>query len=285
MDSTDGSEDSAEISACNRKQLSEEEEAKLQAQNSRLVPEFKARQLELQAQKHWDLFYKRNETRFFKDRRWTTREFEELLSDPSEEPKVMLEVGCGVGNFIFPLIEEKRNNYFYYACDFSARAVEFVRNHELYDPTRVKAFQCDITDGESLLQNIPAGSVDIVTMIFVLSAIHPEKFKQVIGNLHKVLKPGGVVLFRDYGLYDMAQIRFKPGHKIAENFYMRQDGTRSYYFSTEEIEHIFLEEGFETLVNSYAHRRTINAKEGIDVPRIFVQSKFRKKNNDGFSER
>lgn len=284
MDSTDGSEDSAEISACNRKQLSEEEEAKLQAQNSRLVPEFKARQLELQAQKHWDLFYKRNETRFFKDRRWTTREFEELLSDPSEEPKVMLEVGCGVGNFIFPLIEEKRNNYFYYACDFSARAVEFVRNHELYDPTRVKAFQCDITDGESLLQNIPAGSVDIVTMIFVLSAIHPDKFKQVIGNLHKVLKPGGVVLFRDYGLYDMAQIRFKPGHKIAENFYMRQDGTRSYYFSTEEIEHIFLEEGFETLVNAYAHRRTINAKEGIDVPRIFVQSKFRKKDNDGFSE-
>lgn len=285
MDSIDGCEGSAEISACNRKQLSEEEEAKLQAQNSRLVPEFKARQLELQAQKHWDLFYKRNETRFFKDRRWTTREFEELLSDPSEEPKVMLEVGCGVGNFIFPLIEEKRNNYFYYACDFSARAVEFVRNHELYDPTRVKAFQCDITDGESLLQNIPVGSVDIVTMIFVLSAIHPDKFKQVIGNLHKVLKPGGVVLFRDYGLYDMAQIRFKPGHKIAENFYMRQDGTRSYYFSTEEIEHIFLEEGFETLVNAYAHRRTINAKEEIDVPRIFVQSKFRKKNNDGFSER
>jgi hypothetical protein len=24
----------------------------------------------------------------------------------------------------------------------------------------------------------------------------------------------------------MTQLRFKPGHKISENFYMRQDGTR-----------------------------------------------------------
>ena len=40
------------------------------------------------------------------------------------------------------------------------------------------------------------------------------------------MSKNAVLLFRDYGLYDMAQLRFKPGHKIAENFYMRQDGTR-----------------------------------------------------------
>jgi len=53
------------------------------------------------------------------------------------------------------------------------------------------------------------------------------------GFLHfQTLKPGGCLLFRDYGLYDHAMVRFTPGHKLAENFYVRQDGTRAYYFDT-----------------------------------------------------
>lgn len=43
-----------------------------------LVSDFKQTKLERDAQKNWDLFYKRNSTHFFKDRHWTTREFEEL---------------------------------------------------------------------------------------------------------------------------------------------------------------------------------------------------------------
>lgn len=43
-----------------------------------LVSDFKQMKLEREAQKNWDLFYKRNSLKFFKDRHWTTREFEEL---------------------------------------------------------------------------------------------------------------------------------------------------------------------------------------------------------------
>lgn len=54
------------------------EELRRLADEGSLVSDFKQLKLEREAQKNWDLFYKRNSTHFFKDRHWTTREFEEL---------------------------------------------------------------------------------------------------------------------------------------------------------------------------------------------------------------
>lgn len=196
-----------------------------------LVSAFKQMQLEKDAQKNWDLFYKRNTTNFFKDRHWTSREFEELRAcrEFDSQRLVLLEAGCGVGNCIFPLLEEDRN-IFVYACDFSPRAVDFVKRHPLYLPERCSAFQCDLTK-DDLRDRVPEASVDVVTLIFVLSAIHPDKMGSALENICKVVKPGGLVLFRDYGLRDHAMLRFKPGNKLGANFYVRQDGTRSYFFS------------------------------------------------------
>lgn len=187
----------------------------------------------------------------------------------------MLEVGCGVGNLIFPLIADNRNDYFVFACDFSSRAVELVQSNELYDTLRMKAFTCDITKPD-IFDEVPAQSLDIITMVFVLSAIHPSNFQQVAENLFKLLKPHGMLLFRDYGQYDMTQLRFKPGNKIADNFYVRQDDTRSYFFNTDETKSLFESAGFEVLQNNFIERRTINKKENINVQRWFLQGKYRK---------
>lgn len=255
--------------------LSSEEEEKLKRDQT-LVSDFKQHKLEQEAQKNWDLFYKRNSTNFFKDRHWTTREFEELRScrEFEDQKLTILEAGCGVGNCLFPLLEEDPN-IFAYACDFSPRAVEYVKQNPLYDTERCKVFQCDLTK-DDLLDHVPPGSVDVVMLIFVLSAIHPEKMHLVLENIYKVLKPGKSVLFRDYGLYDHAMLRFKAGSKLGENFYVRQDGTRSYFFTDEFLAQLFMDTGYEEVVNEYVFRETVNKKEGLCVPRVFLQSKFLK---------
>ena len=85
------------------KELTNDEKEKLDKQNSRLVTDFRAEKFQKESAKHWDLFYKRNTTKFFKDRHWTCREFNDLVEfDSKSSKKVLLEVGCGVGNFIFP---------------------------------------------------------------------------------------------------------------------------------------------------------------------------------------
>lgn len=56
-------------------------------------------------------------------------------------------------------------------------------------------------------------------------------------------------------MYDWAQLRFaKLGKsKLKDNFYIRRELTRAYYFTLEEVEKLFAEAGFEkeSLENHY----------------------------------
>eukprot|EP00298_Acanthocystis_sp_HF-20_P021746 c28324_g1_i2.p1 GENE.c28324_g1_i2~~c28324_g1_i2.p1 ORF type:complete len:125 (+),score=33.58 c28324_g1_i2:21-395(+) len=91
--------------------------------------------LELNAALHWDKFYKSHQSSFFKDRHYLHREFPELLIE-SETPLKLVEIGCGVGNTVFPLLEVNPN-LFVYACDFSETAIELVKKNELYESTKI----------------------------------------------------------------------------------------------------------------------------------------------------
>ncbi|KAK9768338.1 hypothetical protein K7432_001072 [Basidiobolus ranarum] len=246
------------------------------AKDDSLVPEFWANKYTKEAAKNWDLFYKRNTTNFFKDRHWIDREFEELRYDPDQAPekKVCLEVGCGVGNFIYPVLNSNPN-LFMHACDFSQRAVDFVKNNPQYAEGRCNAFVCDLTK-DKLQDNITPCTVDFISAIFVLSAIPPEKMSFAVQNLYEVLNTNGQVLFRDYGLYDQAQLRFKPGSKLKDNFYVRQDGTMAYYFSKEYLIELFTKEGFELVNVEYIAKETVNRKRDVVLDRVFIQARFRK---------
>lgn len=263
--------------------LSSEQISALEHQNSRPVSSFRANKFEKESKKHWDIFYKRNETRFFKDRHWTIREFTEICkpkqSEESNSGKTLVEIGCGVGNFAFPLLEDKENcsHLFMYVCDFSPRAISFVKSHALYDENRIVAFTADISVEDAFSSSpIPPNSADFSSLMFVLSAIAPEKFEIAVKNAAQVLRKEGLLIFRDYAVNDMAMFRFGPNSKISDRRYVRQDGTMSYFFEKDEIDYIMKNCGFQKVSLEYVERRTINVKEGVDVPRFFLQGKFQK---------
>ncbi|KAJ0260233.1 S-adenosyl-L-methionine-dependent methyltransferases superfamily protein [Hirschfeldia incana] len=230
---------------------------------------------ERDAKKYWDIFYKHHGDRFFKDRHYLRKEWNSYFSASGE--KVILEVGCGAGNTIFPLIATYPH-IFVYACDFSPRAVDLVKAHEEYTETRVCAFASDLT-GDDLDKHISPSSVDLVTMIFVLSAVSPEKMPFVLQNIKRVLKPNGCILFRDYAVGDLAQERFSgKDQKISDNFYVRGDGTRAFYFSNEFLETLFAEEGFEVEEIGVCCKQVENRSRELVMNRRWVQATFRLSN-------
>lgn len=127
--------------------------------NTGVTPFWKEK-YERDAKKYWDVFYKRHQDKFFKDRHYLDKEWGQYFA--GEERRVVLEVGCGAGNTIFPLVATYPN-IFVHACDFSPRAVNLVKTHKDYLETCVGAFVCDLTV-DDLSKEISPSSVDIVTM-------------------------------------------------------------------------------------------------------------------------
>lgn len=248
-------------------------------QREHAASDWDRRRFNAEPQKWWDRFYGNNNANFFKDRKWLRQEFpvlekatgvshaelvrelagEEGLSvedalamagnamDLEEDGEgeargpwdTVLEIGAGAGNTAFPLVRYNRNpKLMVYALDFSKKAVEVMKQSELYDERHIRASQWDMASA-NLPEGVQPGSVDAVVMVFVFSALSPRQWEQAVRNVWTVLRPGGEVCFRDYGRGDLAQVRFKKGRWLGENFYARGDGTRVYFFEEDELRRIW----------------------------------------------
>ncbi|SPQ21935.1 482fdb2a-86b3-4d6e-bf6e-4cbef28c808f [Thermothielavioides terrestris] len=253
------------------------------------VSEFDKKRFNSDPAKWWNLFYKNNAANFFKDRKWLQQEFPILDKVTQEDagPVTVLEIGAGAGNTAFPVLAKNKNPQLkLHACDFSKKAVEVMRSHESYDP---KVMQADVWDvaGDELPPGLGEGSVDVAVMVFIFSALSPLQWQKAVENVYRVLKPGGEVCFRDYGRGDLAQVRFKKGRYLEENFYIRGDGTRVYFFEKDELADIWTGKHgsadgaqaarFEIEELGVDRRLLVNRAKKLKMYRCWLQGRFRKK--------
>lgn len=152
---------------------------------------------------------------------------------------------------------------------------------------------------------------DLILLLFTLSAIGPYLPQHLHPNPHywlvnavqncaRMLKPGGIVLFRDFGRFDDDQLQLNSivGARLCDNFYVRvlddhynNDGeldptkeTGCYFFEIEEVRELFTNAGLEVLQLEYI-TRIYKKKSGkndtknggaVERRRIWLHGRFRK---------
>lgn len=225
----------------------------------------------------WDRFYRKHKDKFFKDRRWLQHEIGSIIArdiKSQQQPIRILEVGCGVGNSIYPLLGVRTDIHFT-AFDFSPTAISLLQQDERYDASRMCSFVYDMAGTAALTDHVPARSMDIALVLFAMSAIDSKYHMQTLINIVSVLKPGGIVLFRDYAEFDQSQLQFKCGRHISGSLYARGDGTLVHYFSEGAVASLCTSvEGLAVQKLKTMHLLVVNRKLEKKMMRSWIQGQF-----------
>jgi len=235
-------------------------------------------------QETWERLYKTRGEAMFKTRRYMIKAFPELQEtlDVSTDLTLM-DLGCGAGASLVPILK-----YFQGACvdhkremtvlasDISGEAVELLEwsvekqlMAESSSAVRLETTTWDLTKpipDESWLNR-----GDFGTLIFTLSAIHPDYQLESLRNCVTTLKPNGRLLFRDYGAYDMIQERCKK--RVGEWTVIKLDGVLCTFYTVDRLSKLFQDAGLALdEPPRYCMVRNVNRKQQSEMLRVFIRA-------------
>ncbi|MFH1779565.1 MAG: class I SAM-dependent methyltransferase [Candidatus Micrarchaeota archaeon] len=156
---------------------------------------------------------------------------------PKLKPKSrVLELGCGNGKNLSSLVKQE---YVVYAIDSSKTAVNLSK--KLLKLMKTKAF---LSVQDCCKTSFKNNFFDAVIAFHVLGHLNEKERARSIKEIKRVLKPNGLVFFKEFGLRDM---RYGKGKKVEENTFERGNGIWYHYFSDKEVKKLFKEFKTETL--------------------------------------
>jgi methyltransferase-like protein 6 len=120
------------------------------------------------------------------------------------------------------------------------------------------------------------GQTRATLAMFVLSAIPPSYHATTFKTLASTLQLGGLLCFRDYGLYDLAMLRADAVNIITNTTHRRGDGTLVTYFTPEQITLFMEDAGLTVEVSEYHTVMNTNRKKNVSMRRCFVHAVGRK---------
>jgi len=165
----------------------------------------------------WNKEYSRSEWRK------ETRTLPKML-----EGKNVLELGVGNGKTLISIYRQHPKSV--RAVDFSETAIEICREKFAHDDIHFD--KMDVLD-----LKFDNDSFDAVVCYYVLNNLSESERKKAIGEIYRVLKKEGIVLFEDFAVGDF---RFKKNsNMIAENTLIKANGITCHFFEDKEIKELF----------------------------------------------
>ena len=227
---------------------------------------------------------------FFRERRYLLHQFPLLHQSPLR----LLEVGCGNGSSVLPVLRTNAAARVH-ATDISPAAVALTRavveRAGLGD--RLTTATAD-TDG-NLGSPEAAEPFDAALLVFTASAVPGEGDTALLRRVGERLRPGGRVLFRDYGLLDLRHLgdlaaaataaastaaggapRADACVRLTDRTFRRAGGTFRRYYALEDVAR--LAEGADLALSAarYCCVRLRNGRSGLTMERVYVHAEFTK---------
>ena len=151
----------------------------------------------------------------------------------------VLDLGCGSGGDTAWLLERGRRVV---ACDWAEAAVELIRRRY---PEVEAAIAFDMAEGLPF----PDRTFGTVLADLSLHYFSQERTFFLLGEIRRVLRPGGALLFRVNSVKDLCY-GAGGGVVLEPHFYQTADGERKRFFDREDLENFFAHWRLEGLTES-----------------------------------
>lgn len=120
----------------------------------------------------------------------------EILKEVGIKPGfIVLDYGCGPGNYLIPLAELVSESGKIYALDTHPLAIKRVQR--IASKRRLKNIETILSDCKT---GLPDNSVDVVLLYDIFHGLSEPQ--RVLEELHRLLKPNGILSFNDHHMKD-----------------------------------------------------------------------------------
>jgi len=215
----------------------------------------------------WDQIFLLRGARQYRPRSFILLAFPEIAQRLQPNGS-LVDLGCGAGASVMPLLPLLRSLNARATCvDFSLPALDLLQRDVQFDPALIEVAHANLTVGP-----LPTSHNHVALLVFVLSAVAPELQPAVLANAVTALAPGGLLLIRDYGAYDVK-------HTSTDAHQRMGDGSLRTFFTVEALQSL-IEQTPSLALHSPARYLTVklcNRKTATALPRVFVRAACVKK--------